>query len=1018
MTSAQLRPIPVAIPFDFRPKPGNNADAANPQKQDGSSQIRHPPSSQAARQANHGTVCIEQHAQEADTPALDQSQTQFEGSESGQQRTARQRLEFLSPPDTPGTVGTSTHAGVADGSVTSSNVPEPSQDRPAASQSPTDAAPVSELKASASGRDAMPLAAQADTNDECHQHAQTGLDRARIIKRSGSSFETQTRLEGADQEMAGFTETERPPTHGEAASGADSIVDPSGVTMLTSDGPSNAQVSCVPTSVDVPSPKGSRMASSAEVVVSAARSANETDPEPEIFNILKADSPAGDASAESSTQAVPDEHSQSAPESTAMPAIAAGAGTGALSGPVHGLEGGAQEDSDAAAICSAQGGSCAHAESEEGSGATHRPSDAAQTEPCSTAEAEASQAGKCSSGSFPSPELIGTQSSCSHKSNEAIQSDDGQGTSHAAVKSRDTAIQTNVAPEQAAKERRSEDKRGTVASASRAATLPEFVAQPSTTPQLDKQQTITPEVEARGAHGILSAAVEEPIAAVTPLPHQLPAERSANIVQPFSLPVPPPVPQFKRQHFTSSSEAAMPRSPLPTALSAAFASGGVASSSLETEWPAETETLVGDGSSVRESHATDADLLALAEEVRRLEQEVAAAQGAAEQACARADATRVDARSARAEAEDWREREADARSELAAIREAYTEVRGEAEAAKQELQQLQDSYRALQEQMATSLQQAHAVEGGKMRMRLEKAERAIEQERATVRDLQRALAAARQASPAASPRKDGGQARAALAAAQKELADTRAALEAQKLTNSGLQIRVTELLRAAKETEELRRTYEDLKSRSEAIQSREAHTRELEGAVENLRAQNNALHVTMERLLGANSELGNKVNSQAARISSLEAAVAEAHASHPAPPTASEPAGGVRFSDTELELLALADYVKELEAALEQQRALSSSHRQGMPAISVSGTASSGEPVGGRTASDSSEADGAPSSQQVRTATDTPKGSADGEPLPTEVPEPQSPAQSRRQRVTWWGYITGADRATPVKSAS
>ena len=44
-----------------------------------------------------------------------------------------------------------------------------------------------------------------------------------------------------------------------------------------------------------------------------------------------------------------------------------------------------------------------------------------------------------------------------------------------------------------------------------------------------------------------------------------------------------------------------------------------------------------------------------------------------------------------------------------------------------------------------------------------------------------------QVSPAASPRKDGGQARAALAAAQKELADTRAALEAQKLTNSGLQ---------------------------------------------------------------------------------------------------------------------------------------------------------------------------------------------------------------------------------------
>ena len=48
-------------------------------------------------------------------------------------------------------------------------------------------------------------------------------------------------------------------------------------------------------------------------------------------------------------------------------------------------------------------------------------------------------------------------------------------------------------------------------------------------------------------------------------------------------------------------------------------------------------------------------------------------------------------------------------------------------------------------------------------------------------------------------------------------------------------------------------------------------------------------------------------------------------------------AGGVRFSDTELELLALAEYVKELEAALEKQRSLSSGHRQGMPNTPVPG---------------------------------------------------------------------------------
>ncbi|CAL8467616.1 g7154 [Coccomyxa elongata] len=1001
MTSAHLRPIPFAIPFDIRAKTGHNADAANLQKQDGSSQTWHPPSSQAARQANCGsTVFLEQCAQEADTSALDQLQTHVGASDSGQQRTARQRLDFLSPPETPGTGRTSNHAGVADASITSSDALASFQDRPAASQSSTDAAPVLKLKAS--GGEATPLAAQAGT----------------VGSQSGSPFEKQPMLESAQQEMAGVTGTaERPPPHGEAASGTDSIVGPSEARMLASDGPSIGQLICVPASVDITSPKGSRMA---EVVRNAAQSATDTDPESESANVMKTDSLAGDASAYSSTQAVPDEHSQSAPESTLMPAITARAATGATSGPVHGVDGRAQEGLGATVIRSAmQGASDAIAESDENSVATHRPSDAAEYhEPSSTAGAEASQTGKCSSGSFPSPGLIGTQSSHSQKSDGALQLDDSQGASYAAAQSSDEVIQPTVAAEQAPQERTSEAKRGTVASASKAAPLPELVPQPSTTSQLDEQQTIPPGVESRGAHAIVSAAVEEPVEASSPLLHQLPSERSIKTAQPFSLPVPPPVPQFKRQHFSSSSEAGMPGSPFPSALCAASASGGVASSSLEKQLPvagterrAETEALVGDGSSVRESHATDTDLLALAEEVRRLELEVAAAQGAAEQACARADAAHADARSARAEAEEWREREADARSELAAIREAYTEVRGEAEAAKEELQQLQDSNRALHEQMATSLQQAHAVEGGKMSMRLEKAERAIEQERATVRDLQRALAAARQASPAASPRKDGGQARAALAAMHKELADTKAALEAQKLTNSGLQIRVTELLRAAKETEELRRTYVDLNSRSEAIQRREARTMELEAAVENLRAQNNALHVTMERLLGTNSELGNKVNSQAARISSMEAAVEEAHVSRPAPPAASEPAGGVRFSDTELELLALAEYVKELEAALEHQRALSSSEKRGMPAVSVSGPASSSEAVEG-------EADGARSNQQVRTAIPKPEGPADGEPVAAKVAEPHSPAQSRRQRVTWWGYITGADRATPVKSAS
>jgi hypothetical protein len=42
-------------------------------------------------------------------------------------------------------------------------------------------------------------------------------------------------------------------------------------------------------------------------------------------------------------------------------------------------------------------------------------------------------------------------------------------------------------------------------------------------------------------------------------------------------------------------------------------------------------------------------------------------------------------------------------------------------------------------------------------------------------------------------------------------------------------------------------------------------------------------------------------------------------------------AGGVRFSESDLELLALAEYVKELEAALDKQRALSASQQPTTP---------------------------------------------------------------------------------------
>lgn len=67
--------------------------------------------------------------------------------------------------------------------------------------------------------------------------------------------------------------------------------------------------------------------------------------------------------------------------------------------------------------------------------------------------------------------------------------------------------------------------------------------------------------------------------------------------------------------------------------------------------------------------------------------------------------------------------------------------------------------------------------------------------------------------------------------------------------------------------------------------------------MENLRAKNNALHVSMEKLLGTNSELAAKFNSQAMRISALEAGLAEAQAQRPAAPAAAQPAGGHLLPD-------------------------------------------------------------------------------------------------------------------------
>lgn len=190
--------------------------------------------------------------------------------------------------------------------------------------------------------------------------------------------------------------------------------------------------------------------------------------------------------------------------------------------------------------------------------------------------------------------------------------------------------------------------------------------------------------------------------------------------------------------------------------------------------------------------------------------------------------------------------------------------------------------------------------------------------------------------------------------------------------------------------------------------------------------------------------------------------------------------GGVRFSETELELLALAEYVKELEAALDRQRALSSSLQQGASAKAVSGNSttltafslcfsalpmavppgdclredfvqlpcrrrhnnlgyfgefscatgtgranlpttklnsSSNGTFGSAHKAEFLQSAPAEVSQQSEASRQRAPSTEKFEPQKAAQSLPETPIQRRAERVSWWGYITGADRATPVQSA-
>jgi len=164
--------------------------------------------------------------------------------------------------------------------------------------------------------------------------------------------------------------------------------------------------------------------------------------------------------------------------------------------------------------------------------------------------------------------------------------------------------------------------------------------------------------------------------AATEAPALQPAGAQRSTAKTFTLPLPPPVAPFKRQHSSESvSHSATPHAPaLPSNVEPASRE---AASSQADEPPLPRAPAESGGAAVAEAAAaggektpaprvaaTDEELLALAEEVRRLEEELAAAQGAAQRSAEQMEAARAEASSAQEEAAEWEEREADARAEV------------------------------------------------------------------------------------------------------------------------------------------------------------------------------------------------------------------------------------------------------------------------------------------------------------------------------------------------------------------
>ncbi|KAK9816883.1 hypothetical protein WJX72_006686 [[Myrmecia] bisecta] len=356
---------------------------------------------------------------------------------------------------------------------------------------------------------------------------------------------------------------------------------------------------------------------------------------------------------------------------------------------------------------------------------------------------------------------------------------------------------------------------------------------------------------------------------------------------------------------------------------------------------------------------SEQDLLVLAAEVRRLEEELAAAQ--------------ADVAMQRQLVREGQEREGSIQAEVSAISGAYAEMRAELEATTASLEALQQAHAELEAQKADldarlarqhtlSVRQVRAEEAGKMQLRMEKAEDALERERQQVLSLQQRLAAnERAAKEGGAALQQAAQLRQSLRQAQSEAQKVVVGLQKEQEASSVLRAELVTARSAEQANSSLQAGLQQLTHAQAELAAELATSQQREEGLQlamriadeklkagdavslDLRAQNSALAAAADKLMLANSELADKVNEQAAEIAQLRAQL-RAEQTERAQHESSMPGGSVAssrapeassqlhaanearavlgMSEADLHLMVLAEEVQRLEQQLQAERQL------------------------------------------------------------------------------------------------